>query len=158
MGAAAASQVPVSRVGEPPLAWTGLVEEHCDQHRLNAKRLGRCVQSPSLVVAGEKPGLASGRQEGPGLGVPSSCCREATVEVAGRWQPASLPHSFGAGCRGFHHVTHILPIQGNSCPFAQLLAGSIQVKWSTGGTRVDYLVPSEATADPLGQALVASHS
>lgn len=80
------------------------------------------------------------------------------MEVAGMWQPASLPHSFGAGCQGFHHVTHILPIQGNSCPFTQLLAGSIQVKWSTGETRVDYLVPDEATADPPGQVLVGSHS
>lgn len=80
------------------------------------------------------------------------------MEVAGMWQPASLPHSFGAGCQGFHHVTHILPVQGNSCPFTQLLARSIQVKWSTGETRVDYLVPDEATADPPGQVLVGSHS
>lgn len=72
------------------------------------------------------------------------------MEMPGMGQPPPA-HSFGAGCQGFRHVTDILPIQGISCPFTQLLAGSIQ---STGETHVDYLVPKETIAGPLGQALV----
>lgn len=78
------------------------------------------------------------------------------------WQPGTShslpPHPFGAGCQGFHRVTQILPIQGNSCPLTQLLADSIQVKWSTAEAHVCYLVPREAISGPLGRARVARHS
>lgn len=76
--------------------------------------------------------------------------------MAARHRPP--PHPLGAGCQGFHCVTQILPIQGNSCPLTQLLADSIQVKWSTAEAHVDYLVPCEAISGPLGQTIVARHS
>ena len=78
------------------------------------------------------------------------------------WQPGAShrppPTSFRDGCQGFHRVTQILPIRGNSCPFTQLRADSAQVKWSTAEAHEDYLVPSEAISGLPGEAIVARHS
>lgn len=153
MGAAVALQVPVSRVGDPPLAWTWIVEDLRDLHRLNVERFGQWAKSPSSVAAGGSLGWPLGDWRGLRWGALTLLSGRPLWRCLG-WGSQPPPHSFGAGCQGFHHVTDILPIQGNSCPFTQLLAGSIQVKWSTGGTRVDHLVPNETTAGPLGQALV----
>lgn len=118
--------------------------------------------SPSRVAAGEKPGAGLPERERPGLEVPFSCCLGdhpgGRWDVAARDLPFPAPHRFGAGCQGFHRVTQILPIQGNSCPLTQLLADSIQVKWSTAEAHVRYLVPREAISGPLGRARVARHS
>lgn len=76
--------------------------------------------------------------------------------VVGMWL-AGTPSPPSFGCQGFHCVTQILSIQRSSCPFAQLPADSIPVKWSARDAHVENVVPDGAPSGPLGQALVANH-
>lgn len=72
--------------------------------------------------------LASGRWVGPGLEVPSSCC--LGDHHGGGWDVAAMcPTSIllELVAKVSTNVTQILPIQGYSYPFTQLLADSIQV-------------------------------
>lgn len=106
------------------------------------------------VLGGSRGEAWAGPWEGPKEGCPHPSSRCLGDHHGGGWDVAASPlppHSFGAGCQGFHCVTHILPIQGSSCSLTQLMADSIQVKWSTGETHVDYLVPNEATLVFLGR-------
>lgn len=64
VGAAVASWALVSRVGEPPPAWTWVVKKLCELNRLNVEKLRQWVKSLFLVAAWEKPWLAPGK--GPG--------------------------------------------------------------------------------------------
>lgn len=117
----------------------------------------------SLVAAGEKPQAGLLEREGVWAG---GALILLSRRPPWRWlgcgsqapPTAPPPNSFRDGCQGFHRVTQILPIWGNSCPFTQLRADSAQVKWSTAEAHADYLVPSEAISGLPGEAIVARHS
>lgn len=89
MGAAVASQVPVSRVGDPPLAWTWIVEDLRDLHRLNVERFGQWAKSPSSVAAGGSLGWPLGDWRGLRW-VPLPCCLGDHCGDA--WDGAANPH------------------------------------------------------------------
>jgi hypothetical protein len=63
------------------------------------------------------------------------------------------PRHLYAGCQGFHHVTQILPIQGNGSPLSassRFYSGELVYLWLVG--------PKRCLFSSLGQAIVASCS
>lgn len=111
----------------------------------------------SLVAAGPKPQAGLPEREGVWAGGALIALSRRPPWWLGCGSQAPPPtHPFRAGCQGFHSVTQILPIQGNSCPLTQLLADSTQVKWSTAEAHAAYRVSWPSWASNSSEAQPAS--